>query len=144
MSAQAEQPRAAVLRRAEVCKPLRSSKNDWRHTRQRFRIINDRRPAPEPYDGREGRTDARYTALAFERFHQRRLLSNFIGSGAAMPVHVEVVSASEDIFAEKAFRVRVGNCLLHDFEQVAILAANVDVTSMRADSDAGNHHAFNH
>ncbi len=61
-----------------------------------------------------------------------------------MPVDVEVVSAAENVLAEKAARVSVGDRLLHDLEQIAILAANVDVSGMRADGDAGDHHAFDH
>jgi len=40
--------------------------NNVRHIGQRLGIIDDRGPAPEANDRREGRPDARYAALAFE------------------------------------------------------------------------------
>jgi hypothetical protein len=51
---------------------------------------------------------------------------------------------AEDVLAQKALRVGVGDGLLHDFEQVAILAAQVDEAGLRADGQAGDHRAFNH
>src|ERR1019366_5880701 len=82
-------------------------------------------------------------ALAFERLHQRRFFANFVSARSTVPVNVEIVSAAEDILAEKALRIGVLDRLLHDHRQVAILAANVDVAGMRTDRDGGNHHAFN-
>ena len=32
---------------------------------------------------------------------------------------------AEDVLSEKAFRVRVGNCFLHDVEKIAILPAQI-------------------
>src|SRR5579864_548099 len=61
-----------------------------------------------------------------------------------MPVHIEIVSAAENVLAEKTLRVGVGNRLLHDLEQIAILAANVDVARVRAHRDSRDYHAFDH
>src|SRR5579862_7719378 len=126
MAAEAKQTRAAIFRRTQAGVPLRPAKNNVRNAGQGFSIVNYGRPAPESNHGREGRPDARNPALALERFHERRFFSHFVGARAAVPVNVEILSAAENVFAEKAARVHVGNLLLHDFEKIAVLAANVD------------------
>ena len=53
---------------------------------------------------REGRTDARASRLAFERFDQRRFLAADIGAGAEMDRDVEVkILDAADSFAEQVF-----------------------------------------
>ncbi len=42
----------------------------------------------------------------------------------------------------KPLRVSVGDRLLHDLDQVAILAAQIDVAGLGADGESGNHDAF--
>src|SRR5205809_3551911 len=130
MSAQTEQTRSAVLRRTKVREPLCSAKNNVRHAGQRFRIINDGWPTPQPNDGRKGRPDAGDAALAFERLHQGRLFPDLIGASATMPINFKIATGTEDIFAEKSFGVCIGNRLLRDLEQIPILATNVDVAGL--------------
>src|SRR6266567_2979245 len=127
MSAQTEQTRATVFRRTKFREPLCSAKNNVRHAGQRFRIINDSWPTPQPNDGREGRPDAGDAALAFERLHQSRLFANLVSARAAVPVDFKITSGTENVFAEKTFCVCISNRLLRDLEQIPILAANVDV-----------------
>ena len=43
----------------------------------------------------------------------------------------------------KPLRVGIGNGLLHDLEQVAILAAQIDEAHLRADGETGDDGAFN-
>src|SRR6266571_2044888 len=107
MSAQAEQASSAILWRAKIREPLRSADNDGRNTRQRLNIINDRRPAPQPDHCREGRPNARNATFAFERFHQRRFLADFIRARATVPIDFKVAPATENILAKKAFGVSV-------------------------------------
>src|SRR2546428_393170 len=91
MTAQAKQPRPAILWSTQVGIPFRSAQDDVRYTRQGFSIIDDGRPAPQSHDSREGRADARYAALSFQRFHQRGLFPNFVRARAAVPVHFKPV-----------------------------------------------------
>src|SRR5579872_111583 len=72
------------------------------------------------------------------------ILADFVSSCASMPVHFEVTAAAENVFAGESLGVGVGNRLLHDIEQIAILAANVNVSGAGPDRKPGNHHAFNH
>src|SRR5438876_11881859 len=99
MSAQTDQTRSAVFRRTEIREPLCSAKNNVRHAGQRFRIINDGWPTPQPNNSREGRPNARDAALAFERLHQSRLLANLVSARAAMPVDFKIASRTENVFA---------------------------------------------
>src|SRR5438270_10450379 len=116
MSAEAEEAGATVLRGAVVGKLLAAHKNDVGNRGQALNIINDGRTAPESDDRRERRTDARDTPLALKRFHQSRLLADFVGAGASMPVAIEFLAGAEDVVAEEAFGVGVVDRLLHDGE----------------------------
>ncbi len=100
-------------------------------------------PAPQSHDRGKWRTNARDAALPFERFHQRRLFADFIGARAGVHKDVEIDARAEDVLADEAARVSVGNGLLHDLDQVAIFAAQIDVAGLRADRERGDHHAFN-
>src|SRR5580704_3054626 len=114
MSAQTEQPGTAIFRRPQLGKPLRAAEDDVWHTGQRLRIINDRRSAPQPDHSRKGRPNSGNAALAFERFHERRLFTNFVSTGSAMPIHIEVVAATKNVLSQKAARVGILDRLLHD------------------------------
>src|SRR3954471_24342241 len=142
MSAKAEEAGSAVLRRAVIGEFLAAHKNDVRNRSQALDIINDSGAAPESDNSRERRTNARNTALSFERFHQCRLFANFIGAGAGVPIAIELLARAEDVVAEKALGIGIINRLLHDSEQIAILAADVDVSLLRADGESGDDHAF--
>ena len=57
--------------------------------------------------------------------------------------HVEVEPAAQDVLAQEAARISLLNSPVHDFDQVSILAANVDVALLGGDRQAGNQHPFN-
>ena len=118
--------------------------DDMRHRRNGLGVVDDRGSAVETHDSREGRLDARNAALAFERLHQRRLFAHFVCARAGLRDDLKFGVGSEDVLAQKALRVRVGNGLLHDLEQIAILAAQIDEAHLRADGQAGNDGSFNH
>src|SRR6185312_89527 len=144
IAAQTEQARAAIFWRTQVRVPLGSAEDDRRNARECLGIVDDCWAAPEANYSREGRSNARNAALAFERFHQRRFFADLICACTPVPVNVEVVTAPKNILAEKAPRIGIGNGLLHDLGKITILTANVDVTFVRADGDSSNHHAFDY
>src|SRR5262245_19710888 len=109
MSAQAKQPCAAVLRRAQVGEPFRAAKNDVRDAGESFGVIDDSRSAPQPDYSREGGTNPWHAALAFERLHESRLFADFVRACAAMPVNFEIAAAAKYFFPEKPLRVRIGD-----------------------------------
>ena len=61
-----------------------------------------------------------------------------------MPVAIKFFAGAEDVVAEEALGIGIVDRLLHDGEQVAILAANVDVSLLRADGESGDDHTFDH
>ena len=127
-------PTPAVSRRAHV--------DDVRHGGDGLGIVDDCGTAVEADDGREGRLDARNAALAFERLHERGLFAHFVGARAGLRDDLEFGFGAEDVFAEKAALVGVGDGAFHDFEEVAILAAQIDEAHLRADGEAGDDGAF--
>src|SRR4051812_40048601 len=142
MSAEAEKAGAAVLRRPVVGKFLPAHKNDVRHRSQALNIINYGGAAPEADNGREGRADTRNAALTFERFHQGRLFADLVRARAGVPVAIEFFTGAADVVAEKALGVRIVDGLLHDGKQVAIFAADIDVSLLRAHCETGDDNAL--
>ncbi len=55
---------------------------------------------------------------------------------------VEVEAAAEDVFAEEAFGVGVGDGALHDCEEVPVFAAQIDEAHFGLDGEAGDDGAF--
>ena len=108
-----------------------------------FGVVDDRGSAVEADDRGEGRLDARDAALAFERFHQRGFFAHFVGAGAGLRDDLEFGFGPEDVFAEEALRVGIGDGLLHDLEEVAVFAAQVDEADLGADGEAGDDGSFN-
>src|SRR5262249_26362393 len=78
-----------------------------------------------------------------ERFEERRFLAGFVGSGTAMDVDVAGEAGAEDVPAKKSMAVRFFDRALENVLDVKELAANVDVSDLRADGIAGNRAAFN-
>ncbi len=142
MAGDAEEARAAVALGAELGVGLAAHQQDVRGAGDGLGVVDDGGAAVEADDGREGRLDARNAALAFERLHQRGLFADLVGAGAGLRDDVEVEAGAEDVLAEEALGVGVGDGLLHDLEQVAILAAQIDEADLRADGEAGDHGAF--
>src|SRR5207302_770430 len=132
------------LIRSECDVPLSAIQNDWRHGGDGLDIVDYRRSTIQTFDGREGRLQARQSPLAFEGLHQCRFFAYFVGSSAGVGEDVELASTAEDALAEKAFCVCVGDRLLHDLEQVAILAAQIDETGLRSYGESSNDRALDH
>ncbi len=89
-------------------------------------VVDDRGTAIEADDRREGRLDARDAALAFERLHEGRFFADLVCARAGLRDDLKFVSEPKMFFAEEALRVRIGDGLLHDLEEVAVLSAQVD------------------
>src|SRR6185503_6844728 len=102
--------------------------NNVRDAGEGLGVVDDRRSAPQSHDSREGRSNSRHSALALERLHERRLLADLVCSRAAVPVNFEIASAAKDVLAEETLPVGVGDGLLHDFREVPVLTADVNVT----------------
>src|SRR5882762_1770958 len=144
VAAQAEEAHAAVFRCSVIGELLGAIEQDVRGAGESLNIINDRGRSPQSNDSREGRLDARHAALAFERFHQCGLFTDFVGASAAVPVNVKSLAATENALAQKTLGIGIADCLLHDDREVTVFAADVDVAALRVYGEARNHDAFNH
>src|SRR5216684_6347603 len=144
VSAQAEEARSAILGRAKFGELLSPHKQDVRHGSQRLDIVDDRRAAPQTNHSRERGTNSRNAALAFQRFHQRGLFAYFVSPSAGVPANVEVLPAAEDVLAEKAFRICVGDRFAHNVDEIAVLAANVYEANLRANGQSCDHNTFDY
>src|SRR5262249_12671429 len=67
---------------AHRLEPVGAAVDDVRHAGQRLDVVDDRRLAEGPFDGRERRFDPRPGALAFEAFDQTRFLAADVRPGA--------------------------------------------------------------
>src|SRR5262245_66154500 len=114
MSREAEEPGAAVLGRAQRGEGGPAVANDRWHGAKRFHGVQDGGTLERSRDGRERRADARHTALAFERFQQRRLLAHFVRAGAGLRIAVEIKIRPAQIFPEISTVVRLGDRLVYD------------------------------
>ena len=113
------------------------------HSRDGLGVVDDRGTAIEPDNCREGRFDARNSALALERLHQRGFLADFVSARTGLRDDLEFAFGAEDILAQKSAIVGIGDGALHDFQEIAVLAAQIDEAHFRTDSEAGNNGAFN-
>ncbi len=91
---------------------------------------------------RERRLHARNAAFAFDGIEQRGFFAALVGAGAGMRVEIEIETRSLDVLAQVAARIRFGDGAIHGLDQVAILAANIDVALVRIDGAAGDQNAL--
>ena len=144
MAAEAEEARAAIALRAELGVFGAPHAEDVRDGGDGLRVVDDGGSAIESDHRRKRRADARDAALAFEGLHQRRLFADFVGAGAGLGDDIEVEAGAEDVLAEEAFGIGLGDGALHDLEQVAVLAAQVDEAHFGLNGEAGDDRALDH
>src|SRR5262249_13242751 len=109
VAADAVQLRTAVLLRTQADVPLGAVLENQRNVAQRLDVIDGGRRAVQPHHRRKRRLVARLGALAFKRLEERRLFARLVGAGAAVHVDVAGKIRPEDLRAEKALFVRLGN-----------------------------------
>ena len=61
-----------------------------------------------------------------------------------MPIHVEIAATAKNVFPQEPVRVGIGDRLLRNLREIAVLASNVDVPSGRSNCQSGNDHALDH
>src|SRR6266851_2192660 len=144
VSGNAQHARAAVPGRAAAGVFLAAFENNGRHSAKRFNVVDDGWASVETDNGREGRLDARIASLAFERFHQSGFFAAFVGARTGVHDQIKIEARAEDIVAQVVARIRFVESGLHDVEDVAIFAANVDEAFRRAYRASRNDDAFDH
>src|ERR1700733_518807 len=142
VAADAEQARAAIA----LCADLRvcgaAHLDDEGHAGDGFGVVDDCGTAIQPDHGGEGRLDARYATLAFERLHQGGFLADFIGTSAGLRDGVKIEGAAEDVLAQDAALITLRQRPLRNLEKIAVLATEIDETHLRANGQPGDHGAF--
>src|SRR5205823_40767 len=78
-----------IGRHAHRLEPVGPAGSDVRNTSQRLDIVDNRRLAKEPLDGRERRLDPRPGPLALQAFDQPRLFTADISRSAAVDIDIE-------------------------------------------------------
>src|SRR6266849_1062356 len=144
MAGNGKHARAAVPGGAAVGVGFGTLEDDRGNGAERFDIVNDGRAAIEADDGREGRPDARITALAFQRFHKSGFFAAFVSACAGVNEQVEIEAGAEDMFTEIAARISFFERAFDDIEDVAIFAADIDEAAIGVDGAPGNDDALDH
>ena len=91
-----------------------------------------------PCDGGKRRTVAWIGALALQRFQQPGLLAADICAGSAMRVDLDAEARAHHVRTDVAFGARLGQRRVENFLLQRELAAQIDVTGVRADRAAGD------
>ena len=94
---------------------------------QRLDVVDDRRLAEQAADGRERRAGARHAPLALDAVDQGGLLAADERPGAHLDDDFEAEAAAEDVVAEQAVGLGLGDGRLEPLDRQGILGADVDV-----------------
>ena len=126
----------AVLRRAVA--------DDVRHGGERFHVVDHGRLAVEALLRRERRLRHRHAALAFHGGDQGGLFAADERARAFHHADGEVEVRAEEVLAEQAVRLGVGDRLADAFDRQRVFGADVHDAFVGADRASGDHHAFEH
>ena len=144
-AADAPDVRAAVAGDADLGELRAAEGEHVLHLRHRLRVVDDGRAVVEAEDGREIRgLDARVAALAFEGLDQAGLFAADVAAAAAVDDDFAGVARAEDVLAEEALGLRLGDGALEDLGAVDELAADVDEGLLGLDGPRGDRDAFQH
>jgi hypothetical protein len=141
LAAQTHDARAGVVRRAELRVFCAAHRDDVLHVAKRLDVVDDRRAHVEPEHGREiRRLDARIRTLAFERFDEAGFLAANVSTRAAMDVNLQIVTATENVFAEETFRARFLQRRVQQLRALGHFATDVDVGELHVVREARDDH----
>ena len=113
-----------------------------RHGAEGDHVVDHRRLAEQPLQGRQRRLVAHHAALAFQAFQQRRLFAADVGARAAPHLQKEPLAAARDALAQIARARGEHDCLAEYLLGQRILGAYVDVALFCADRQARDGHPF--
>src|ERR1039457_4578497 len=100
VTGEADEPRAAVLRRTQRRKRRAAIANDGGDGAVGLDVVQHGRARPGAGDGGEGRLQAGYAALAFDGIEQRGLFTALVCAGSGVGVGVEIEARALDVLAE--------------------------------------------
>ena len=116
--------------------------DDVRDVRQGLDVLDERRLAPQANLGGIGRLEPGFAALAFQRLDHGGLFAADVRARAAVHRNIQVEAAAQDVLAEEAVLVGVGNGLDPAFDPQEELAADVDEGALCAHGVGGDDHTF--
>ncbi len=137
-----EDPRARRPADPHPGVPVTAAFDDVRDGRQRLDVVHDRGLGEQALHGRERRLDPRHGALALEARQQARLVARDVAARAAVEDHVEVEAGPEDVPAEEAVLVRLGDGAAEPLVPQGELAPDVDERLMALDGECRDHDAL--
>ena len=143
MARHADHAGTAALGHAEVSVGRSAHPQNRRDGGKCFDVIEQCRRLKRPGNGRKRRPNPRHAALAFERFQQRRFLTALISARAGMRVEVELKLGAANVLAQIPVLVGFGDRLIHNGDQVVVLATDVDPTLLRAHRNRTEQNALN-
>ena len=111
---------------AEALEPLGAVGDDVGDVGEGLDVVDQGRAPVEALDRGEGGLQPGVAALALERVEQRRLLAADVGAGAAVDDQLEVVAGAEDVRAQIAGLIRLGDGRVEDVGLAVVLAADED------------------
>src|SRR5665213_1999973 len=144
MPGEAEQARAAVFGRAEAGEVRSAIQDNRGDGTESFDVVEHRGRLVRTRHRRERRPDAGDAALALERFEQRRFLAAFIGTRARVGREMELHAAPENVIAKIAARIGFIDRAIHNIDQIAVFAADIDVALLRAYRETRDQNALDH
>ena len=124
--------RVPPLRRTQARVPF-AAPMQYDGPRKRLDVVDNGRRTVQPDYGGEGWSNPRVATLALQRFHQCGLFTALVSSRASVRRNVEIETAAENVFAQVPARVSFFNSRVDNLNDVTVFAANVNVSTMRAD-----------
>ena len=118
--------------------PVRAVGHDRRHGGDRLDVVDHGGAGVQPLHRRERRLEPGLPPVALQRVEQRRLLAADVRAGPGVDDDVEVVARAEDVAAEVAGLVRLGDGVLDPPHHLQHLAADVDEGLVGLDREAGD------
>ena len=144
MAGEGERLRAGGVLRADFAVLLRAVADDVRHGGERFHVVDHGRLAVEALLRRERRLRHRHAALAFHGGDQGGLFAADECARAFHHADREIEIGAEEVLAEQAIRLGVGDRLADAFDGQRIFGADVHDAFVGADRASRDHHAFQH
>ena len=124
---------AGALLGADAGEPLAAVADDGADVGERLGVVGDRRALPEALFDRARRLGARLAAHAHDRVHQRRAFAADVGAAAGADAEFDVLAAAENVLADQAEPLGVGDRLAEALDGQRVLAADVVVGPLGAD-----------
>ncbi len=139
---EAHELRAGRRARREVAIGLGAGACDERHVAERLDVVDDRRQAEQAALRRERRTRRDLPAQALQAREQRGLLADDVRAGAFDDRDVEREPGAEDVVAERALGMRLGDRRVERGLRERVLRARQHEAVRRADGVARERHAL--